>query len=79
MAREAREEVRRHIGDHVAGEQIWVIGDTPLDVRCARAIGARVAGVATGIHSVDDLAAAEADLVMPDLADFAPLLKLLGC
>ena len=79
VAREALAEVRRCVGDHVGGEQIWVIGDTPLDVRCARAIGARVAGVATGIHTVDDLVAAQADLVMRDLADFTPLLKLLGC
>lgn len=78
VAREALLEVRRCVGTHVTGEQIWVIGDTPLDVQCARAIGARVAGVATGIHTVEDLVSARADIVLPDLADFSPLLRRLG-
>ena len=33
VAREALAEVRRHVGEQVALERIWVIGDTPLDVR----------------------------------------------
>ena len=78
VAREALIEVRRHIGDHVQSEQVWVIGDTPLDVRCARAIGARVAAVATGIHTLADLADTGADLLLPNLADPAPLLQRLG-
>jgi phosphoglycolate phosphatase len=78
VAREALAEVHRTLGEHIAGEQVWVIGDTPLDVRCARAIGARVAAVATGVHSLADLTAVRPDVVMPDLADPAPLLKLLG-
>ena len=78
VAREALQEVRRHVGSHVVSEQVWVIGDTPLDVRCARAIGARVAAVATGIHTLDDLAGTGADLLLPDLADPTPLLQRLG-
>src|SRR5207244_1852351 len=39
VAREALAETRTHVGAHVPPERIWVIGDTPLDVRCARAIG----------------------------------------
>ena len=75
VAREALAEVRRCIGADVASEQIWVIGDTPLDVRCARAIGAKVVAVATGIHTMDDLAQAEPDLLLADLADAGPLLE----
>jgi phosphoglycolate phosphatase-like HAD superfamily hydrolase len=55
-------------------DRVWVIGDTPLDVRCARAIGARVAAVATGWHSPTELAAAEPDLLLADLTDVAALL-----
>jgi phosphoglycolate phosphatase len=36
-----------------------VIGDTPLDVACARATGLRAVAVATGTHSAEDLAACE--------------------
>ena len=55
-----------------------MIGDTPLDVQCARAIGARVVAVATGTHSYDELAATRPDVLLADLADPRPLLELVG-
>ncbi|MBM4068240.1 MAG: HAD family hydrolase [Planctomycetes bacterium] len=77
VAREALAEARRHLNGQVANERIWVIGDTPLDIRCARAIGARVAAVATGWHSLAELEAAKPDLLFPHLEDAGALLKLL--
>jgi phosphoglycolate phosphatase len=77
VAREALAEIHRHVGTHVESERIWVIGDTPLGVRCGRAIGARVVAVATGIHTVAELAPAGADLLLADLSDPRPLLDLL--
>lgn len=79
VAREALNDVHRHLGKPVSCEQIWVIGDTPLDVRCARAIGARVIAVATGIHTLEDLAATSPDLLLADCADHGPLLECWGC
>ncbi len=52
---------------------LWVIGDTPNDVKCARAIGAKCVAVATGWHSAAELAAANADLVLDDLSQFGRL------
>jgi phosphoglycolate phosphatase len=46
-----------------------LIGDTPLDIEAARLTGARSVGVASGSFTVADLAAAGADVVLPDLAD----------
>ena len=43
------------LGRELAGDAIYVIGDTPADIRCGEAIGARAIGVATGHYSVDDL------------------------
>jgi phosphoglycolate phosphatase-like HAD superfamily hydrolase len=77
VAREALVAVQERFGPDVSPERIWVIGDTPLDVSCARAIGARVAAVATGWHSLDDLAACKPDLLLRDLSDPAPLLAQL--
>lgn len=74
VAREALAEVRRRFNGAIAPERIWVIGDTPLDVQCARCIGARAVAVATGWHSRDELAAHKPDLLFTDLADPAPLL-----
>jgi phosphoglycolate phosphatase-like HAD superfamily hydrolase len=76
VAREALAAVHDHLNGRVVLDRVWVIGDTPLDVSCARAIGARVAAVATGLHSLDDLQAARPDLVLADLSDPAPLLDL---
>ena len=75
VAREALAAVRCHRPTALS-EHMWVIGDTPLDVRCARAIGARVLAVATGFHSVHELAAAGPDLVLDDLSEPEPFLKL---
>ena len=55
-----------------------VIGDTPLDVAGAAFSGARSLAVATGNHSVDELRAAGADVVMPDLADTRAVLRVIA-
>jgi phosphoglycolate phosphatase len=52
-----------------------VIGDTPLDVACAKAGGARSIAVATGNHTVDQLREVGADIVFEDLRDTEAVLK----
>ncbi|HEX7087522.1 MAG TPA: HAD family hydrolase [Vicinamibacterales bacterium] len=54
---------------HVGTSRVVVIGDTPRDVACAHAHGARCLAVATGIHDAAALARAGADLVLDDLSD----------
>ena len=39
----------------IAEEHLYVIGDTPHDIECAEAIGARTIAVATGGYSVEEL------------------------
>ena len=56
----------------------WTIGDTPNDIHCARAEEIRVMGVATGQHSVDELAAHKPDALMADLEDVSRILLELG-
>lgn len=60
-----------------AAESVWVIGDTPLDIRCARAIGARVIAVGTGMHETSDLAKLQPDLLFEDLSQHDVALKAL--
>jgi phosphoglycolate phosphatase len=74
VAREALAEVRRQFNGSIRAEHIWVIGDTPLDIRCARSIGARAVAVATGWHSAAELAEHRPDLLFDDLSDPAMLL-----
>jgi phosphoglycolate phosphatase len=56
--------------------EVWIVGDTPRDLACARAVGVRCALVATGRATVGELAALGADIVLPDLSDPRPLLEL---
>ena len=65
----ARERLRAERGDGIGAEVIVLVGDTPRDVEAGREGGARVVGVATGLHTVDELAAAGADAVLQDLRD----------
>jgi phosphoglycolate phosphatase len=54
-----------------------VVGDTPHDIACARAAGARAVAVATGSYSEHELAAAGADVALPDLRDTERVLAML--
>ncbi|REJ79991.1 MAG: hydrolase [Acidobacteria bacterium] len=56
-----------HCGHRFSPEEVLLVGDTPLDVECAKVNGARIAAVATGRIRGEDLAAAGADWVLPDL------------
>jgi phosphoglycolate phosphatase len=58
-------------------DEVIVVGDTPHDVACARAVGAQAVAVATGSCSVEDLRRSGADVVLPDLSDIEALLGLM--
>jgi phosphoglycolate phosphatase-like HAD superfamily hydrolase len=60
------------LGRPLRGEEALVIGDTPLDIRCARAIGAKALAVATGRFSVAQLAEHHPDWAVEDLSKIAP-------
>lgn len=60
-----------YFGRRPDGPEVVIIGDTPADVTCGAAVGARALGVATGGFAVEDLAAAGAAAVFADLTDTA--------
>lgn len=76
VARAALQDIQAHLGADVDPSSIWVVGDTPLDVRCARAIGARAVAVATGWHSREELAGCRPDLLLEDLSQLNSLQAL---
>ncbi len=57
LARIAKQRGSRLLGQPLKGEEILVIGDTPLDIACGRAIEAKILAVGTGAHSVEQLEA----------------------
>ncbi len=56
------------LNQSLTGEQILVVGDTPADIQCARAIQAPCLAVATGSYSVAELATFEPRWVTSNLA-----------
>lgn len=73
----ALERVRRLRGRELAPDDVWVVGDTPRDLACARAGGARCLLVATGRFPIGELEAEGPDEVLPDLTDTEAVLRLL--
>lgn len=63
----ARVEERR--GRRFSTDEVWVVGDSPNDLACARAGGVRCLLVGTGRYGVDELVALGPDAALADLAD----------
>ncbi len=58
-----------HHGAPFAPDRVWIIGDTPHDIACGRAIGARTLAVATGGSSYEQLSAHNPTAVLRDFSD----------
>ena len=69
--------LERH-GADFPPERIYVLGDTPHDIACARAIGAKAVAIATGQYSRDQLAEHAPDFLFDDLSDVATVVTALG-
>lgn len=65
----ALERAANHAGRRFSSEETWIIGDTPKDIACAKAIGARCLAVATGHFSAAALEAHGADRVVESLEE----------
>jgi phosphoglycolate phosphatase-like HAD superfamily hydrolase len=57
-------------------ERIFVLGDTPHDISCARAIGAKAIAIATGKFSRVELGKLAPDFLFDDLADAGKVLEI---
>lgn len=64
--------VSERLGRPVSPRDVLVVGDTPRDVQCARAIGARVLAVATGGCSMEDLRECAPDWLVDTLGGLRP-------
>lgn len=56
----------------------YVLGDTPHDVDCGRAFGAKTVAIATGNYTREQLAARNPDFLFDDLSDVAGVIAKLG-
>ncbi len=75
----AAERAAHRYGRRFGGPQIVIIGDTPNDIACGKANGARTVAVATGPYALADLSAHAPDALLADLSDTdAVLAAILG-
>jgi phosphoglycolate phosphatase-like HAD superfamily hydrolase len=63
----ARERGCRILGEKLRPDQVLVVGDTPFDIRCARAIGAKALAVATGGCALEELTRHQPDWAVETL------------
>lgn len=59
------------LGKNLRDDEILVIGDTPFDIRCGRAINAKVLAVATGGATLEELQRHRADWAVKDLREIS--------
>jgi len=65
-------------GREFSATEIDVIGDTPRDIACGKAFGARTIAVATGTWSHEQLAEHQPDFLIDDLSEVDRLINTLG-
>ncbi len=79
IARRARELAAEHGGEVPMGERMVVIGDTPHDISCGKAIGARTLAIATGpSYTRAELQACEPWLALEEMPGPGELTAVLG-
>lgn len=59
------------------GRDVYVLGDTPRDIDCARAAGFVAVAIATGNYSTEELAEHKPDFLFEDLSDTTAVLAVL--
>lgn len=74
IARIAHQRMSRRAGFHFPADRVIVVGDTELDVACARANGFRAIAVESEWASRERLVAANPDALLSDLTDAAAVL-----
>lgn len=67
---------RQNLGVDFPPDQVWIIGDTPRDIACGKAIGAKTIAVATGSYGLAELEKHTPTCVLPDLSNTDALLRL---
>jgi phosphoglycolate phosphatase-like HAD superfamily hydrolase len=65
---------KEKLGIDFPPERVWIIGDTPHDIACGKAIGAKTIAVATGAFSMAELSALSPTHTFADFSDTRALL-----
>lgn len=74
----AAERIGLHLGRSLSPDRFVIVGDTPRDIACARHFGAPVIAVASGRHTVEELAEFAPDALLANMCDTEKVLDLLN-
>jgi len=74
----ARARAKEKHGREFSASEIDVIGDTPRDIACGKALGARTVAVATGTWNRDRLSEYHPDFLIDDLSHVERVIHTLG-
>ena len=66
----AVERAERLTGHRFVGKEIVIIGDTPADILCGADHSVRTIAVATGRHTLEELAEHDPDFLFADMGDW---------
>jgi len=72
----AVERIEQKINVTIPKQNVYVIGDTPSDIRCAKIYGVCSIAVATGFHSLEELAKGKPDVLFEDFEDWERVVKI---
>jgi phosphoglycolate phosphatase-like HAD superfamily hydrolase len=72
----AMERFKQKHGAEISAADVYVIGDTPFDIRCAKPYGCRTVAVATGIHTLEQLAEDKPDYLFQDFSVIDDVVKI---
>ncbi len=75
----ARTRAKERHGVEFPPENIYILGDTPHDITCARAIGAKAVAIATGQFTRAQLAGHAPDFLFDDLGNVDAVVATLTC
>lgn len=78
LGRFARGRALEAHGVEIPADRVFVIGDTPHDIDCGRAFGAKTVAVATGNFSREMLAAHKPEFLFDDLSNAESVIATLG-
>jgi len=77
LARVAGQRINEFLQVELKPEQFIVIGDTPNDIACARAFGAKAVAVATGRnHPAEELLTYKPDILVNDFIDTKEMIRI---
>jgi phosphoglycolate phosphatase len=78
LGRFAQERALKRHGVAIDAAHTFVLGDTPHDIDCGKAFGAKTVAIATGRYSIEELRARRPDFLFQDLSNVDEVLSALG-